>query len=101
MSRNRVVPVLMALFALGALFGPFLARAPNRLVSGAPVALWNAVDRPTLYFIVALAGLLLAVSQIEAARDLRRGMLLLAAAVLLAVLYAAGDGAARLMHGEP
>lgn len=101
MSRNRVVPVLIVVFALAALFGPFLARAPNRLVSGAPVALWNAADRPTLYFIITLAALLVAVSQIEAARDMRRGMLLVAAALMLAVLYAAGDGAARLMQGAP
>jgi osmoprotectant transport system permease protein len=99
MSRNRVVPVLMALFAVGGIFGPFLNAAPNRLVSGAPVAIWHAVDRLILFLIVAFAALLIAMSQRGAMPSLRRGMLLFAPILFLLLLYAAGAGATRLMNG--
>jgi osmoprotectant transport system permease protein len=101
MSSNRVVPVLMALFAIAGVVGPFLDRAPNRLVSGAPIAIWHAAAHPLLFLIVALAALLVAGSQLRPTRDLHRGMLLLAAALFIALLYAAGDGAARLMQSAP
>lgn len=101
MTRNRTVPALMAVFALAGLSGAFLTQAPNRLVSGAPIAIWHAADRPLLYFIVALAALLVAGSLLRSSRDLQRGMLLLAAALLIGLLYAAGRGAAFLSQGAP
>ncbi len=99
MSRNRVVPVLMVVFAFAGLFGAFLTQAPNRLISGAPVAIWQAVDRPVLFFIVAFAGLLIALSPIAASPRMHRTMMLVAVALLIALLYGAGAGAARLSEG--
>jgi osmoprotectant transport system permease protein len=99
MSRNRVVPVLMAVFALGGWFGAFLTQAPNRLVSGAPVAIWHAVDRPILFLIAAFALLLVAMSQLGAMPSLHRAMLLFASVLFLLLLYEAGEGATRLMRG--
>jgi osmoprotectant transport system permease protein len=101
MTRNRTVPALMAVFALAGLSGAFLTQAPNRLVSGTPIAIWHAADGPLLYFIVALAALLAVGSLLRPSRDLLRGMLLLAAALLIALLYAAGHGAAFLSQGAP
>ncbi len=99
MSRNRVVPVLMVVFAFAGLFGAFLTQAPNRLISGAPVAIWHAVDRPVLFFIVAFAGLLIALSPIAASPRMHRTMMLVAGALVIALLYGAGAGAARLSEG--
>jgi osmoprotectant transport system permease protein len=93
---NRVVPVLMAAYALAGLFGAFLSQAPNRLVSGTPVAIWQAVDRPILVLLVGFAGLLIVVSQLGAMRNLHRAMLLFATALLLLLLEGAGRGAADL-----
>ncbi len=101
MSRNRTVPVLMAVFALGGLFGPFLTQAPNRLISGAPIAIWHAVDKPILFLVVAFAGVLIVLSQLPAMPNLRRAMLVIAAILSILVLDAAGMGAARLSHGLP
>lgn len=92
---NRVTPILMALFAFGGLFGAFLNQAPNRLVSGAPVAIWHALDRPVLFLVVAVALALVTISQF----GVDRGALLFAAILLILLLYGAGGGAARLSVG--
>jgi osmoprotectant transport system permease protein len=97
--RNRVVPVLMAWFALAALFGGFLDQAPNRLISGAPIAIWHVVDRPIFFLILAFAGMLIALSQIGPTPNQHRAMLVLATVLLLLVLDGAGTGATRLMRG--
>jgi osmoprotectant transport system permease protein len=99
MSRNRVVPALMIVFAFAGLFGAFLDRAPNRLVSGTPIAIWHAVDRPVFFLIVAFALLLIAMSQLGSMPSLHRVMLLFASILFLLVLYGAGEGATRLMRG--
>jgi osmoprotectant transport system permease protein len=103
MSRNRVIPVMMAVFALAGLFGAFLNQAPNRLVSGTPIAVWQAMDRPFWVLTFAIAGLLVAASQIghppDQPRNLHRAMLLFAAVLLLILLDGAGEGAARLSLG--
>lgn len=98
-GRNRVIPVLMAVYALAGFFGAFLSQAPNRLVSGTAVAIWNAVDRPMLVLLVAFAGLLIVVSQLEATRNLHRATLLFATLLLLLLLDGAGRGAADLSRG--
>jgi len=98
-GRNRVVPALMAVYALAGLFGAFLSQAPNRLVSGTSVAVWSAVDRPMLALLVALPGLLIAGSQLGTSRNLNRAMLLFAAALLFLLLDGAGRGAAALSRG--
>jgi osmoprotectant transport system permease protein len=97
--RNRVVPALMLPFAAAGLFGGFLTAAPNRLVSGRAIAIWQAVDRPTLFAIVAAAACLLALSCLAPSRNRGRFMLALAAILLLLLLEGAGMGAARLAAG--
>jgi len=96
---NRVIPVLIAVFALSGLLGPFLNQAPNRLVSGTPIAIWQALDRPILFLIVAFAGLLIAVSRVGATPNLHRAMLVLATVLFLLLLYGAGKGAIFFMGG--
>jgi osmoprotectant transport system permease protein len=97
--RNRVIPALMAAYALAGFCGAFLSQAPNRLLSGTPVAIWNAVDRPILVLLVALAGLLIVLSQLGASQNLHRAMLLFATVLLLLLLDGAGRGAAALSQG--
>ncbi|MGH6981952.1 MAG: hypothetical protein ACREFC_12170, partial [Stellaceae bacterium] len=94
---NRVTPALMTLFAVGGLFGAFLNMAPNRLVSGAPIAIWHALDRPILFLVVAVALLLVAISQF----GVHRAALLFAAILLLLLLYGAGAAAQRFSVGAP
>jgi osmoprotectant transport system permease protein len=101
MSRNRVVPVLMAVLALAGLFGAFLNQAPNRLVSGVPIAIWHAVDRPIMLLIFAFSAVLIAVSQIGPTRNQHRAMLVLATVLFLLLLDGAGEGATRLSVGAP
>jgi osmoprotectant transport system permease protein len=98
-GRNRVIPVLTAAYTLAGLFGAFLSQAPNRLVSGTPVAIWSAVDWPILVLLVAFAALLIVVSQLDATLNRHRAMLVFATVLLLLLLDGAGRGAADLSRG--
>ena len=100
-GHNRVIPALMAVYALAGLLGAFLSQAPNRLVSGTPLPIWHAVDRPMLVLLAAFAGLLIAGSQLPASRNLHRAMLLAAAVLLFLLLDGAGRGAAALSRTAP
>ncbi|MGH6988763.1 MAG: ABC transporter permease [Stellaceae bacterium] len=99
--RNRVTPVLIAVFAASGLLGGYLTEAANRLVSGRPIAIWQALDPPILIAIMAGSGLLVVLSSLRPSRDAHRAMLAVAAMLLLLLLDGAGMGAARLMHAAP
>ena len=60
--HNHVVPVLVAAAGLATAICEFIAVAPNRLVSGQPVALWLAADPRLSIAIAALGAVLLAAS---------------------------------------
>ena len=99
--RNRVLLVL-ALIALAAFLGTgFLGLAPNRLTSPSPLYLWQALGLPELTAILALGLILGALSLLRASPNTARASLALGTALLLLLLFAAGESAARLMRTAP
>ena len=99
--RNRVLLVL-ALIALAAFLGTgFLGLAPNRLTSTSPLYLWQALGLPELTAILALGLILGALSLLRASPNTARASLALGTALLLLLLFAAGESAARLMRTAP
>ena len=99
--RNRVLPVLVIAAAIAGLACGFVSVAPNRLVSGQPVMLWNAAGAE---FTAALGvcGAILFATGFAAPR---RGLAYLAAAIagaaLMIALAAAGHAAATLAAAAP
>jgi osmoprotectant transport system permease protein len=101
LPRNQVLPSLVLLAALGGIGAGFVSLAPNRLVSGTPIALWDAADMP-LTAVLAAAGI--ALFALGFATPRRTGHFLtaaIAAATLLATAAAAGQAAATLAVGAP
>jgi osmoprotectant transport system permease protein len=99
--HNLVLPVLFAASAAAVLTSGFVASAPNRLRSGHPVGLFAAADG-RLGTAIAVVGLvLLAASVVPPARTLYRAAAVLAGALFLLVLAAAGNAAASLAIGAP
>lgn len=98
-ARN---PVLIALFTTGAIgIGQlgFVSLAPNRLLSGRPIALWHACDSATTATIVAVG---LAFAATALIRPTRRGRYAsLALAGILAVLFAIAAGRAASTLSTP
>src|SRR6185312_12587642 len=89
---NQVALALAVVAAIAVAAGGFASVAPNRLLSGKPVMLWQAAGAPASTAVVALVAALAA-----GAFARWRGIgAILGAALLLAVLYAAGDMADRL-----
>jgi osmoprotectant transport system permease protein len=99
--HNLVLPVLFAAAMAAALMLGFVAVAPNRLVSGRPIGLFAAADSRLTVGMVALAGVLLATSLIPPGRAVHRASAMLAGAILLLVLAAAGQAATALAAGAP
>lgn len=98
---NLPLLTLVGAGAAAAGAGGFVALAPNRLVSGRPIALWIAAGPGGTAMIV---GLGVALASVALCRDSRRVHLaatLLAALLLLAVSAAAGTSAARMAAGAP
>jgi osmoprotectant transport system permease protein len=100
MARNRVALLLVAASLAAALGLPFLSHAPNRLLSGQPIALASLLVGPRL--LVLIPGLLVAASPFLPER---RTVQVLAAAgtaaLLLAFVWLAGSEAARLAETAP
>jgi osmoprotectant transport system permease protein len=99
--HNRVLPLLITAGAVAVLGTGFLSLAPNRLLSGSPVALWAAADAKLLALIGLCGALLLAVSFLPPHRTVYRAAALIAAIVVLTILAAAGQGATSLAAGVP
>jgi osmoprotectant transport system permease protein len=101
--RPRVNAVLLTLVVIGALAlatTGFVAEAPNRLVSGAPVPLWRTAGPQAVA--IAVAGVaLLPVVLLPAWRTARWLELMAASALLLLSLDAAGAAARTLAAGAP
>lgn len=98
---NQVLPFLVLVAALGGLGAGFLDVAQNRLVSGMPVALWNAVGMlPTLA--LAAAGVtLFALGFAAPHRALHSLGAAVAGTALAATLAIAGTAAQRLAATAP
>jgi osmoprotectant transport system permease protein len=97
--RNQVLLVLVVIAAVAALTSGFVVLAPNRLVSGRPIALWTAVSAGSTVSFAVLGALLLAASLSPPARMLHAGVALLAGLLLLLTLAAAGQAAHTLAVG--
>src|SRR6185437_7994489 len=98
--RQRVLFVLATAAIMCCTAGGFVDEAPNRLVSGAPFALWQTGAAPGLW--LALGGLVLVVlSIVRNAPATRFATLGLALILLLLLLFTAGDAATGLMAAAP
>ncbi len=92
-------PVSLTLAVAGAaatVAGGFVGMAPNRLVSGRPIALWQAAPTLATIGIAALVALLLAASLARPGRALHTITAVLGSALLLLTLAAAGEAARSL-----
>jgi len=97
--RNQVLLTLVIAAVAAVALSGFVAYAPNRLVSGRPVALWHAASLPVTAAIVLTGVMLLAMCFIAPSRSLHYAEATLAAALLLLVLVAAGEAARTLSPG--
>jgi osmoprotectant transport system permease protein len=97
--RNQVLFTLVIGASLAVLVAGFVGYAPNRLVSGRPIALWAAADALSTAGIVALGAILLAACLMTPSRALHYVVAVLAAALLLLALAAAGHAASILTIG--
>lgn len=91
--RNQALLALVIVAALAAVASGFVVLAPNRLVSGRPIALWAAARPAPTAGIAALGVLLLAASLSPPAKALHAAVAVLAAALLLLTMAALGQAA--------
>jgi osmoprotectant transport system permease protein len=97
--RNQVLFTLVIAAAIAVAATGFVGYAPNRLVSGRPITLWEATSLPVTAVIVLLGALLLALCFAAPRRLLHYAEAGLAASLLLLVLIAVGQAAGTLMLG--
>ena len=97
--RNQVLFTLVIAAAIAVAATGFVGYAPNRLVSGRPINLWEAASLPVTAVIVLLGALLLALCFAAPSRPVYYAEAGLAAALLLLALIAAGQAAGSLMLG--
>jgi osmoprotectant transport system permease protein len=98
---NPVLPSLMLVAAIAGSSAGFVTLAPNRLVSGTPVALLNAAGVPLTAALAAAGALLFAFGFAPPRRALHYVTAAIAGAGLTASLAAAGTAAALLAAGAP
>jgi len=94
--HNQVLFVLVAVGAMAVALSGFVSFAPNRLVSGNPIALWKAAGGLQAASIALLGALLLAASVVKQNKPVLCSAAVSAALLLLVVLAAAGE-AARIL----
>jgi len=97
--HNRVLLTLAAGGTVAAAVAGFVSYAPNRLLSGQPIALWEAASGRAAAGIGLLAAMLLAAAFISPGKMLHNAQAALAAALLLLVLAAAGQAASAMSLG--
>jgi osmoprotectant transport system permease protein len=97
--RNQVLLTLVIASVAAVALSGFVGYAPNRLVAGRPVSLWQAASLPVTAIIVLLGALLFAMCFAAPSRTLHYTEATLAAALLLLVLVAAGEAARNLSPG--
>ena len=95
MIKNRPLLLQVAVITLGAVALPFLTHAPNRLISGQPVATWAALDPVSVMLMT--PAVLLAVSAFVDLNARRMRLLALVTALFLTgLVHAAAMGADAL-----
>ena len=98
---NHVLALLVVVAAVAVATTAFIAVAPNRLVSGRPVAIWLAAD-PRLGAAIALFGAaLLGTAFAPPRRALHYATAIMSALLFLLILAAAGQAAAMLAGSAP
>jgi len=99
--HNHVLALLVVVAAVTVAATGFVAVAPNRLVSGRPVAIWLAAD-PRLGAAIALFGLaLLGTAFAPPRRALHYATAIISALLFLLILIAAGQAASMLAGSAP
>jgi osmoprotectant transport system permease protein len=98
-SRNPVLALLVIVAALGAVGGGFVSLAPNRLVSGHPILLWQAAGPGFTAALSVCGALLLALGFLPPRRAAHYLAAVVAGAALLLTLAAAGAAAASVGAG--
>jgi osmoprotectant transport system permease protein len=97
--RNQVLFALVIGSAVAVATSGFVGYAPNRLVSGKPIALWEAAGGPSTAGVALLGGMLLVTCFTSPGKPLHSAQGSLAAVLLLLVLAAAGQAASTLALG--
>jgi len=101
LPRNQVLPTLMLVAALAGGGAGFVTLAPNRLVSGTPIMLWDAAGALLTVALAVVGAMLFALGFTPPRRALHYLVTTLAGAMLIAALAAAGSAAATLAAGAP
>jgi len=96
--NNQILLALAIVATLAIPLCGFVTVAPNRLMSGKPVLLWQAAG-PWAAVIVALVLAFAALALAPPSRATHRLAAVLAAALIVVTLYAAGDAAQRIGAG--
>ncbi len=96
---NPVLSVLALAAIAVCLFLGFLSEAPNRLVSGHPLVLWQVTTAPLAVTLAVLGAGLLAPAFLAPLKPIEFATLALAIVLLLLLCLAAGRGASSLMEG--
>jgi osmoprotectant transport system permease protein len=89
-----VLLVLVVVAALAIAAAGFVEHAPNRLVSGTPVALWQAAAAPLVAAMAVLGAIVLAAAFVRPTQAVAAGVIVAASLFMVVTLGAAG-GAAR------
>jgi osmoprotectant transport system permease protein len=97
--HNRVLLTLTAGGFVAAAAAGFVSHAPNRLLSGQSIKLWEAASGPAAAGIGLLGAMLLAAAFMSPGKTLHYAQAGLAAALLLLVLAAAGQAASAMSLG--
>jgi len=97
--RNQVLFTLVIASVAAVVVAGFVGYAPNRLVSGKPIALWEAAGGPSTTGVALLGGMLLAMCFTSPGKTLHSAQGSLATVLLLLVLVAAGQAASTLALG--
>jgi osmoprotectant transport system permease protein len=101
LCRNKVLPTLGGIALAFILTTGFIAEAPNRLVSGQPLALWTSVEGALLAAMVIAGAILMAAAFRRQSTALHRLVIVASAALLLLTLYGAGHAAEVLARSSP
>jgi osmoprotectant transport system permease protein len=97
--HNRVLLTLTAGGTVAAAVAGFVSYAPNRLLSGQPIALWEAASGPAAAGIGLLGAMMLGAAFVTPGKTLHYAQAGLGAALLLLVLTAAGQAASAMTLG--
>ena len=99
--HNQVAATLVFTGAAATMATGFVIHAANRLVSGHPIALWNAAPAILTVVIALFGAALLGLSAMRPSRVAHLGQVCASLLLLIAVLAAAGTGAKALAADAP